>query len=220
MIKPILDIYGLKQYLGHNKKYDYMELLTRVGAQSPINTQDRAIFCFANGILKAQNPQQLLFDTLLEQFCVKYNNIEYHLRYFNNYHRAVLISTGIAKLVFKRVPYKCFPGNMNDSFCKLPIDIRAHFDTKYFKDVCKTYFKYKCPHGQHKHPHDCKACVEMISAKAQIIQHCKGIWNKQQGFSLNYVFSENYCDFDNKVANKVSLELINAAISTILLYGN
>ena len=218
MIKPIIDIYGLKQYLGPNKRYDYMELLTRVGTQSPINVQDRAIFCFANGILKAQNPQELLYHTLLQQFCMKFQGREYHLRYFNNYHRAVLTSTGIAKIVFKRVPYKCFPGNMNDSFWKLPNDLKAHFDTRHFKTICKTHFKYKCPHGQHKHPHDCKACIEMISAKDQIKGCCKKIWLKNQGFSLNYVYSENYCDDSERAAVKVSLELIAAALDMVPLY--
>ena len=190
----------------------------KAGVQSPINTQDRAVLCFANSILKAQNPQELLYEVLMEQFCLYFRNHCYQLRDFNNYHRAILVSTGLAKLVFKRVPYKCFPGNIMNNFARIPTDLKAHFDTKHFKVFCKTYFKYKCPHAQHKHPHDCDACVELISAKKLIINQSRQCWVESGKFSLNYVYSENFANVSNSVTSAVSNEMIQSALNLIPLY--
>ena len=218
LIKPLLDIYGLPQFLPNQQKHSYMELLTRAGVQSPINVQDRSILCFANSILKAQNPQQLLFETLLDRLCIKFQDYEFQLRAFSNYHRAVLLSTGVAKLIFKKVSYKQFPGNMKDIIPEIPIDLKAHFDTHHFKRVCKTYFKYKCPHTQGKHLHECKACVEMENAITQSTIHCQQCWIKKRGFSINYVYSEIHSNYTAKAPYAVSNILIKEAINSIPLF--
>ena len=112
-----------------------------------------------------------------------------------------------------------FPGSLNEIFPAIPFDLKAHFDTSFFKRVCKTHFKYLCPHAQGKDPDDCDNCLEKTNAIMQTQIHCTKIWRKKIGFSLNFVYSETSLLGDNSDVPKLVSEILNKhAVNLIPLY--
>ena len=163
ILNMILDIYGLPLRRENGKRYCYMEIFAMAGLQSPINIQDRSILNLANTVLIAKRPNIQLFDSLNEYLCIQTENFNFSFNYFSSYKRRVLLSVNLIKLHFSCPQHiHTFPGNMKIPIKNLPNDVAAHLGCKYksFNRVCKSHFKYKCPHAQGTPINQCKNCIE------------------------------------------------------------
>ena len=217
LIKPICDIYGLGPVQKNGKKHNYMELFCMTGLNNAINTQDRAIICFANSLLTNEISTEFLKDFLIKNLIFSIKGIQLTFNSYTHYFKAVTICAGKGDFDLKRLNFKTFPGNMPIPFKNLPKLLKAHFGSKHFNNLCKVYFKQKCPHSQLKSNSQCKNCRELDSMKLKIAKSVYNIWQNSNFFSIHRTFFDYNPNILNSDDINIKLQILlnRSAFNTV-----